>query len=286
MSAYPAERLQQQKLQEAIKNLRDEGWEVELEPARSIPELGDYRPDFIARLGDRIIVGEVKYPHEPQLDQLQDLAKRVQAIPNARLDVIWIGEPHEEASAESVALLARRARKLIPIDAAAALLLGWAAFSGGLDRLETLEGLETRFKRHMPPRRKLAEMVSLGLFSEAQFDRLNHASHTRNRIAHGENLQPDSQLVEYVCAVAAALASDSFVSVDYMIEWFFENYKDPAEGVPFDTREGGYQYIGGGPYDAQDVLADKFARMPYEDVEEAVRQIEQGGHEWVRQEDY
>jgi hypothetical protein len=283
MSAYSAEQLQKQKLQEAIKNLRGEGWEVETEPSRSIPELGNYRPDFIARLGDQIIVGEVKYPHEPQLDQLQDLAKRVQAIANARLDVIWVGEPEEEPTVESVALLAARAHKLIPIDTTAALLLGWAALSGGL---ETQQSQDVASKRRTSARQKLAEMASLGLLSETQFNRLNEASHVRNRVAHGEYVQPEPDLVEYVCTVAAALASASFVSVDRMIELFFENYKDPAEGVPFDTREGGYQYFAGGPYDAQDVLIGKFPQMSHEDIDEAVRQIEQIGYEWVRREDY
>lgn len=286
MSAYSAERLHQQKLQEAINNLRDEGWEVELEPARSIPELGGYRPDFIARLGDQIIIGEVKYSHEPQLDQLQDLAKRVQRIGNARLDVIWLGKAEEEPSVEGVALLAERAHKLIKMDATAALLLAWAALEGALYRQETQEGQGFEFKRRIPARQKLTEMASLGLLSETQFDRLDKASHVRNRVAHGEYAQPEPALVEYVCTVAAALASDSFVSVDHMVEWFFENYKDPAEGVPYDTREGGYQYFAGGPYDAQDVLIGKFSRMPHEDIGEAVQQIDQNGHEWVRREDY
>lgn len=39
-------------------------------------------------------------------------------------------------------------------------------------------------------------------------------------------------------------------TVAQMVSWFQERYKDPANGVPFNSAEGGYQYVHGGPYDA------------------------------------
>lgn len=42
----------------------------------------------------------------------------------------------------------------------------------------------------------------------------------------------------------------------YMEEWFRENYEDPAEQCPY--REGGYIYLWGGPYDAQEELEEQF----------------------------
>jgi hypothetical protein len=36
--------------------------------------------------------------------------------------------------------------------------------------------------------------------------------------------------------------------------WFLELYEDPLENCPYESAEGGYQYIWGGPYDALEEL--------------------------------
>jgi hypothetical protein len=41
---------------------------------------------------------------------------------------------------------------------------------------------------------------------------------------------------------------------EYMRYWFHRNFEDPAEETPYNTREGGYLYIWGGPYNAHDEL--------------------------------
>lgn len=46
--------------------------------------------------------------------------------------------------------------------------------------------------------------------------------------------------------------------VQALREWFYWNFEDPAEITPYETREGGYQYIWGGPFDAHDALASRF----------------------------
>ena len=35
--------------------------------------------------------------------------------------------------------------------------------------------------------------------------------------------------------------------VEAMVEWFLDNFEDPAEHTPHESAEGGYQYIWGGP---------------------------------------
>ncbi|NVK20143.1 MAG: hypothetical protein HWE30_15705 [Methylocystaceae bacterium] len=45
--------------------------------------------------------------------------------------------------------------------------------------------------------------------------------------------------------------------VNALVEWFFENFEDPAHSTPRD--EGEFVYIWGGPYDAEDQLGDTFA---------------------------
>lgn len=65
--------------------------------------------------------------------------------------------------------------------------------------------------------------------------------------------------------------------VDDMVRWFFEHFEDPAHEMPYDGREGGYQYFRGGPYSARDMLADQFSEVPYETRQIAVDEIERDG---------
>lgn len=66
--------------------------------------------------------------------------------------------------------------------------------------------------------------------------------------------------------------------IEVMKAWFFQNYEDPAEKTPYESAEGGYQYIWGGPYDAAEELAAEFGDHVAEDIiDEAVADIESGG---------
>ena len=79
----------------------------------------------------------------------------------------------------------------------------------------------------------------------------------------------------------------SHIKAAEMAEWFLENYEDPAQGVPYDSGEGGYQYIFGGPYDPYDVLFDNFPDASEEEIEKAISIINRfGGYEWVRKGEY
>ncbi len=69
-----------------------------------------------------------------------------------------------------------------------------------------------------------------------------------------------------------------------LIEWFFDRYEDPANRLPYITREGGYQWIEGGPHDAREVLQDAFDDVSPIVVDWAVEVIEGGGQtEWAMQ---
>lgn len=46
--------------------------------------------------------------------------------------------------------------------------------------------------------------------------------------------------------------------IDYMRNWFSERYEDPAQRTPYDSGEGGYIYIYGGPFDTEDILRNNF----------------------------
>jgi hypothetical protein len=68
-----------------------------------------------------------------------------------------------------------------------------------------------------------------------------------------------------------------------MVEWFCQNYEDPGEHTPYETAEGGFQYVWGGPYDANEEIGSKFAGLvPDKWIEEAVNEVEIDGIiEWA-----
>ena len=79
--------------------------------------------------------------------------------------------------------------------------------------------------------------------------------------------------------------------LEAMIGWFHQNFEDPVERTPYETAEGGYQWIWGGPYDAGDELYNKFGDLVSESlIKEAVEEIEIDGlYDWApvpRPEDY
>jgi len=65
--------------------------------------------------------------------------------------------------------------------------------------------------------------------------------------------------------------------------WFLDRYCDPAHNTPYNGREGGYQFIHGGPYDPADVLPQRFSGAVTDDViQEVVDELhEQLGDEWA-----
>ena len=51
-----------------------------------------------------------------------------------------------------------------------------------------------------------------------------------------------------------------------MESWFRSRYEDPAQDTPYDSEEGGYVWISGGPFDAQDELRGEFEGIVPDEV--------------------
>jgi hypothetical protein len=70
---------------------------------------------------------------------------------------------------------------------------------------------------------------------------------------------------------------------ELMIQWFHQNFEDPAENTPYESAEGGYQWIWGGPSDARDELNSMFDGLASETlIEEVADHIERDGlTEWA-----
>lgn len=80
----------------------------------------------------------------------------------------------------------------------------------------------------------------------------------------------------------------SDIQVEVMREWFSSRYVDPVHECPYDSEEGGYIYLWGGPYDAAEEIEGEFGQY----VDEAVirgliKELEADCHEWsaVRDDD-
>ena len=70
---------------------------------------------------------------------------------------------------------------------------------------------------------------------------------------------------------------------EHMVAWFHSQFWDPAQETPYNGREGGYQYIYGGPYEAREELEEKFGGVVNDTIiESAVDDIEADGtYEWA-----
>jgi hypothetical protein len=66
--------------------------------------------------------------------------------------------------------------------------------------------------------------------------------------------------------------------IEYLLAWFGHYYEDPTQNTPYETAEGGYLYIWGGPYDAREELWIEFAGIVSEArINEAAEEIESDG---------
>jgi len=71
--------------------------------------------------------------------------------------------------------------------------------------------------------------------------------------------------------------------VNRMVQWFFQNFEDPAERTPYESAEGGYVYIWG-VTEAEEELGDAFSSNPHvteAEIRLAIDKIEEDGTEWV-----
>ncbi|MDI6450748.1 hypothetical protein [Anaerobaca lacustris] len=91
-----------------------------------------------------------------------------------------------------------------------------------------------------------------------------------------------------MCDITISLSLDQLgkydqgVQTEVMRKWFFEHFEDPVHRTPYESREGGYQWIWGGPYDAREQLEEQFAGYVSEEVIDRVaNELERECLEWA-----
>lgn len=70
--------------------------------------------------------------------------------------------------------------------------------------------------------------------------------------------------------------------LDVMETWFREHFEDPAQHTPYESSEGGYIWIWGGPYDAEEELTAKFGDIVSQDlIDSVVEKLQLECFEWA-----
>jgi hypothetical protein len=76
--------------------------------------------------------------------------------------------------------------------------------------------------------------------------------------------------------------ADRDTQLEVIEYWFRERFEDPAERTPYESAEGGYIWIWGGPYDAREELEGAFGDIVPEDViDELVDKLEGECFQWA-----
>lgn len=71
---------------------------------------------------------------------------------------------------------------------------------------------------------------------------------------------------------------DKALAIKEMVDWFNNHFQDPVNRLPYESAEGGYQWIYGGPYNAQEELDDNYSHRYSEDlINKAVELIQNDG---------
>ncbi|MCK4207517.1 hypothetical protein J3U99_22425 [Brucella pituitosa] len=76
--------------------------------------------------------------------------------------------------------------------------------------------------------------------------------------------------------------------LEEMRDWFHAHYEDPTDSLPYSTRDGGFQWINGGPFVPIEVLQEEFDSVySFEAIEAAAQAIidENGIYDWTSKED-
>lgn len=82
-------------------------------------------------------------------------------------------------------------------------------------------------------------------------------------------------------SVSALRVADRETQIEAMTVWFYDNFEDPVELTPYESREGGYQFIYGGPYEAEDELQNEFGGIvPADAIKELTDELNHISWQW------
>ena len=87
---------------------------------------------------------------------------------------------------------------------------------------------------------------------------------------------------QYPMSDTALAEADRSTQLEVMEHWFRARFEDPAERVPYESAEGGYIWIWGGPYEAREELHTEFAGIvPDYVIDELAEKLERECYVWA-----
>lgn len=199
------------RVHEVAREYRSRGYAVIMEPdPEQLPEaLARFRPDFVARKADEVVVVEVKSRGSLTDPELQELAKAVRAQPGWRFELVVLqpefGPPGTKSwNAGDFANSLRQVEAILgPGHREAALLLAWSAAEATLRLLADKEGLVLERDDALYLLKLLATRA---VITRKQHDLLWEVLQLRNAVAHG--LKPpalDPMTIQELCKMVSAL---------------------------------------------------------------------------------
>ena len=222
MTDSTLEQAYRQRLEEARRELMEDGWEVL--PADRLAELpaplGDPAPDIVARRGGEVLVGEVKSRNSRELRDLNGLADAVAAIPNARLEIYWLGdEPAANPERDLIREYADEAATLLRSGhARAAVATAWSALEGALIYYAAESQAPLPAGTRPAPQQAwtlLSQLYSLGYISDADYERLHELRTQRNAAVHFAGKQaPDPADIEYALGIVDRMLNGRYIAAD------------------------------------------------------------------------
>ncbi len=215
---------QREFLEKIGEDYRKEGYLVLTHPDQDqLPQhLGDLRLDLLARRGEEVVAVQVKSRDQLyDLQDLQQLAERVEGEPGWRLDVVvfppkgGVEVPRDgaEPGVGHIQSLAEEATRALGAGVLrAAFLLAWAAVEAAMRAAARREGLA--IDREVPPF-VLKTLYSNGLISREDYNRVEQCFQVRNALVHGfAPSKFESADVEFLLDFARRLLSPEPVQAD------------------------------------------------------------------------
>ncbi len=93
-------------------------------------------------------------------------------------------------------------------------------------------------------------------------------------------------LVSEITSEDLAKMPDEY-QIEVMKAWFYSKYEDPIDSCPYESKEGGYQFIWGGPYDAREELDEEFSDILTDKIiTQLAEELESECWEWSRIPEY
>lgn len=295
------EQLEKRKQKSVANRYRKDGYRVIIEPLEMPAFLQNTQVDMVALSDtDNVLIEVVSQETIKNSKKIENLALLAQKQDGWRFELIVTNHKEEKLRDISMQEINSRLEQASNIlennNAEAALLFAWSAAEATMRVIATEDGLKPKTRS---PIQLTKTLYSYGSIGPSAYETLLASAEMRNRIAHGYKQETvtrtvykiTSNLIEECYHLIRRInedgdVSDETLTKEDLIEWFFLRYKDPADGVPHDSSEGGYQYVNGGPYDPWEVLADAFHSENEGVIEDAVKEIYIDGHEWVKRDQY